>query len=108
MTKSSLKEEKYIFEGKMFAVLSYLSILCIIPLVFKRENSFVLNHGKQGLVIFVGEVAIFIVHIILGLWILRIGMFIFGVFSFIGIISVLKGQSIKLPLVSDIADKIIL
>jgi len=75
MNRRGVREDQQITEGKMFAILSYLSILCILPLVFKKENSFVLQHGKQGLVIFLGEVAVFIVHIILGQWIFRLGMF---------------------------------
>lgn len=108
MKKRSKSEETQILEGKIFAVLSYLSILCIIPLLFKKENPFVLAHGKQGLVLFLAEVAVFIIHIILGSWILRLGIFILGVLSFIGIIHVLQGRYVKLPLISDIAESIYL
>ncbi len=101
-------EAQQILEGKIFAVLSYLSILCIIPLVVRRENPFVLRHGKQGLVIFLGEVAVFIIHIVLGDWILRLGIFVFGVISFIGIVASLQGRHIELPVVSGIAQKITL
>ena len=54
MEKPDKLSDKQIMEGKIFAILSYLSILCIIPLVFKRDNHFVLSHGKQGLVLFIG------------------------------------------------------
>ena len=30
-----------ILDGKMYAVLAYLSIFCIIPLIFKKKNAFV-------------------------------------------------------------------
>ena len=43
------ENDKTIREGKVFAILSYLSILCIIPLILKKDNEFVLAHGKQGL-----------------------------------------------------------
>ena len=100
--------EKEILEGKIFAVLSYLSILCIIPLVLKKDNNFVLSHGRQGLVIFVGEVTVFVAHVVLGQWILSLGSFIFGVISLWGIVEVLRGHYVKLPFISDIADKITL
>ena len=100
--------EKEILEGKIFAVLSYLSILCIIPLLLRKENDFVLSHGKQGLVIFIGEVSIFIIHIVLGAWILNLGTFFFGIISLWGIIEVLRGNYVKLPFVADIAEKITL
>ena len=97
-----------VLEGKVIAILSYLSILCIIPLLFKRNNLFVLKHSKQGLVIFVAEVAIFILHIILGIWFLKLGMFILLTLSFIGLLAVLRGQYIQMPVVSSIAEKITL
>jgi uncharacterized membrane protein len=97
-----------VLDGKVIAILSYLSILCIIPLLFKKNNLFVLSHGKQGLVLFVAQVAVFILHIILGDWFLKLGMFILLSLSFIGLLAVLRGQYIKIPVVSSIAEKITL
>src|SRR3989338_11112187 len=107
MAKSEQLNDKQVMEGKIFAILSYLSILCIIPLVLKRDNSFVLSHGKQGLVLFIGEVTIFVISVVFD-WILRPSIFVFGVFSLWGIIEALKGQYVRMPVVSDIADKITL
>ena len=101
-------KDQQILEGKVLAILSYLSILCIIPLVLKKDNPFVLKHGKQGLILFLGEVAVFILHIILGQWILRLGMFVFGVLSFVGLIAVLQGRDAELPVVSNLANSITL
>ena len=106
MARRKASDEQQIVEGKIFAIISYLSIFCIIPLVLKKDNPFVLSHGKQGLVLFVAEVAVFIIHIILGHWFLRLGMFVLGIYSFVGIIKCLKGEYVKLPLIADIADKI--
>jgi len=95
-------------DGKVLAILSYLSILCIAPLLLQKENKFILFHGKQGLVIFLAQVAVFILHIVLGLWILKLGMFLLGVISFLGIISVLQGKKTTFPVISDIAEQITL
>lgn len=100
--------EKEILEGKIFAVLSYLSILCILPLLLRKENDFVLSHGRQGLVIFIGEVGVFIIHIVLGPWILSLGTFFFGIISLWGIFKALQGHYVKLPFVFEIAEKITL
>ena len=107
MTSKTSKQEE-ILEGKIFAILSYLSIFCIIPLLFKKNNDFVLSHGKQGLVIFIGQVGIFIAHIVLGVWILKLGLFVLGVLSLWGLVEVLRGKYVDLPLVSSIAQKITL
>ena len=37
--KGSPSVDKEILEGKILAILSYLSILCIIPLVIKKDNN---------------------------------------------------------------------
>ena len=108
MSSDSSNQNQQILEGKAYALLSYLSILCIIPLILKKDNDFVLRHSRQGLVLFVGQVAVFILHIILGTLILKLGMFILLALSFFGIIAVLKGEYVQLPIVSDIAEKITL
>jgi uncharacterized membrane protein len=97
-----------ILEGKIFALLSYLAILCIIPLVIKRDNPFVLAHGKQGLVLFVGEVAVFVASIILPMLLIKLFYFVFGLLSLWGIVESLRGNFIKMPVISEIAEKIIL
>ena len=92
-------------DGKIFAIMGYLWILCIVPLVFKKENKFVLNHSRQGLVIFIGVVAVVIFSIVFE-WLLRPGLFLFGILSLGGILAALRGKDLKIPLIRDYADKI--
>lgn len=94
-------------DAKIFAVMGYLWILCILPLLFKKDDAFVLSHSKQGLVIFVGVVATFILSILFP-WLLRPGLFAFGVISLWGIVESLRGRTLKIPVVSDLADQITL
>lgn len=104
------QRQKDIQEGKFFAVISYISFLCIVALVLKKDNKFALYHAKQGLVLFVFEVATFIVSIIplLG-WLAGIlGFVIFSLFSIWGILQALMGNYERLPIISDIAGKIII
>ena len=108
MAKQKSKAKPKTDDRKIFAILAYLSILCIIPLLFKKDDPFVLHHGKQGLVLFVGEVAVFVLHLLLGVWLLKLGMFVFGVLSFTGLIAALKGDYLELPFVQGIARKITL
>ena len=105
MSPSPSKED--ILEGKMYALLAYLSILCMIPLILKKKNPFVLVHGKQGLVLFVAEVGVFIFSIISPQLSSPL-MFLLMAFSFWGIIAVLRGRTVRLPVAASIADKIVL
>jgi len=99
------KQDPIVLEGKVFAILSYLSILCIIPLIFKKDNAFVFLHSKQGLVLFIGEVGVFILSIVFP-WILKLGLFVLFATSFIGILAVLEGRKLELPVVARLAEKI--
>ena len=94
-----------VLDGKMYAVLAYLSIFCIVPLILKKNNAFVLSHGRQGLVLFVAEVASLVVSIIFP-WALRPFLFILFGFSFWGMVVAIRGQFVELPLVASIAEKI--
>ena len=107
MNKSKSNTDPQILEGKIFALLSYLFILCIIPLVLKKDNPFVLKHAKQGLVLFLGEVAAFIITIILP-WMAKLSVLLFGILSFVGLIAVLQGKDTELPVVGKLADSITL
>ena len=97
-----------VLEGKVFAVLSYLSGFCIIPLVIKKNNAFVLPHGKQGLVLFVGEVIVFVASIIIPESLSKFCWLALGVLSLWGMIAALRGRVVELPLVWGIAQKITL
>ncbi len=92
-------------DDKIFSILAYLSILCILPLLFKRDSEFVRFHGKQGLVLFIGEVAVFILSIVFP-WFLKLGLFVLLAVSFFGIIDALRGQKTALPVISEIANRI--
>ena len=94
-----------ILDGKMYAVLAYVSIFCIIPLIIKKNNPFVLSHGRQGLVIFVGEVATLVISIVFP-WAFRPFLFILFGLSFWGMVMAIRGQSVELPVIFRIAEKI--
>jgi uncharacterized membrane protein len=103
-------EDKTVAEGKVWAILAYLGILCLLPLLLKKENKFALFHGKQGLVLFIGEVAIAILNVIpilglLGQILWFMGVIVFGILSLIGIIQALMGRYWKMPVVCDVAEK---
>lgn len=103
-------EEKVIQEGKFFAMISYLSFLCIVTLILKKNNKFALYHAKQGLVLFVFEVAAFLLSIIpiLGWFLSIFGFLIFVIVAVWGILESLMGRYSRIPVLSDIADKIVL
>ena len=64
-TPSSPQAPDTVVEDRIFAALSYVSILFIVPLILKNENEDIHFHAKQGLVLFGAEVAVWFVLLLL-------------------------------------------
>lgn len=108
-TKKDVQTEKAaVSTENVYAILSYLWILCLVPILMKKEEDFVKFHARQGLMLFIIEVAVGIIGIIpfVGPIIYVLGMLACGVLSIIGIVQVLKGNKWKMPLISDWAEQI--
>lgn len=108
LAKKNASQDKELQEGKIFAVIGYVGILCLVPLLLKRDNKFALFHGKQALVLLIGEVGVAIINIvpILGQLIWILGVLVFGILSLAGIVQSLMGNYWKMPVIGDIAEKI--
>ena len=102
--KSSSSKDKDIEDNKTVAALSYVWILCLVPLLGKRKSKFAQFHAKQGLVLFIAELAGTLVY-----WFPIFGQLLalaLLVVSVIGIIKVLNGEWWKIPYVYDFSKKI--
>lgn len=106
MNRQPFKAADVKWHVKLCAGLAYFPFLCIIPLITHRNDSFCLMHAKQGLVLFMGEVSFFLLHTVLGPWVIPLGGIIIGGLSIAGIIAVYKGQFLKLPFVGTMAESI--
>lgn len=99
----------------IMCVLSYLGILCLIPLLTKKDDDFIQFHAKQGLALFIAWIALIIAGVILGLMpfigflismalsLVHIGMTILSIFA---IIKAVNGEKWQIPVVSNIAAKL--
>ncbi|MEA1909847.1 MAG: hypothetical protein U9M89_02410 [Patescibacteria group bacterium] len=103
-------------DTKVFAALSYLSALFIIPWVVKKDDSYVKFHLQQGITLFVIEVVVFFViwlfqaffDAIFGMGVAtfvvflnRLYWFVFGVISIWGAYYGFTGQTKTIPVVKD-------
>ena len=94
-------------ETNVMALISYIGPLCLIPLLMQEKDEFVRFHMRQGVVLFISEVA---ASIILGIipilwaigWMINI---IWLVLSIVGIMNVLKNEKKQLPIIGKYADK---
>ncbi len=107
--KKSSSEEKGVKvgsdaqENKAIALLSYISILFLIPLLSKKDSPFCQFHAKQGLVLFIIEIVGWFLTPFFGLGVLV--NLVALILMIMGIINVLNGETKKLPLIGDFADK---
>ncbi len=87
-------------EQRLWGLISYIFILFILPLVFKRNDAFVTFHAKQGLVFFIAAFATTIFWLIpIAGWIISSILFVvLAVFWVMAVIHVLYGHKWMIPL----------
>lgn len=101
------KQEKKQDGKDSIGVLSYIGILFLVPLLVRKNDTFVQFHAKQGLALFICEVATCLIA-----WIPVIG-WIIGLVAWImwlilaitGIMNVVKGKQVPLPVIGKLGEK---
>jgi len=103
--KSERKFDLEVLEERFFAALAYLAFLCFIPLLLKKESRFAQFHGKQGLVLFIFEIAAGILRAIpaLGDTLGTLAFVVFSILSMVGIVKALTGESWQIPVIQNLA-----
>ena len=105
-------DHKDVEDNKLMAALSYIFILCFIPLLLSRESKFAQYHAKQGLVVFVVEVIVMILSNILifipilGWLAIMIAYVLLIVGSLAGILKALGGKEWEMPVLAKYAKKL--
>ncbi len=95
-------------QNKLMALLSYLGILVLIPLLAKKDSPYAQFHAKQGLVLLLGWIAATVINVIpiLGQIVFVLCSIFLFVLFIIGIINALSGNVKELPLIGQFAHKI--
>jgi uncharacterized membrane protein len=97
-------------------VLSYLGILALVPLLVKKDDSEVQWHAKNGTALFVTEIVIWIglqvvrhfMPVVIGCGMAAVSCVLwlgFLAISIIAIMKALKGERMRIPVVTDFAEK---
>lgn len=95
-------------DNKAFAVLSYLGLLSLIPLLLKKNDEFVQFHARQGFALAIAEIAACFLNIIpfIGPIFWMILSFVFVIISLVGIMKALEGEKWEIPILHEYAKKI--
>ena len=99
----------------LMGVLAYLGILCLIPLLAAKDSDFAQYHAKQGLTLFVAEIALSVLYWVAGFIAIVTSGFGFLLFpllglvwvglvvlSIIGIVNVVNKKKAPLPIIGGI------
>ena len=92
-------DSKDVTDNKAIAAIGYIGVLCLIPLLLKKDSKFAQFHARQGLVLFIAEIVVSFVNIIplLGQIVWFGASLVFFVVSIIGLIKALRGEQWKIP-----------
>jgi uncharacterized membrane protein len=112
MAENFTVDPKDVQDNKIMAILAYLGILVLVPILAAKESPFARFHANQGLVLLITSIAysiaVWIITGVLAVISLRltlIGMllslvsFVFVVLMIIGIINAVKGEAKELPII---------
>lgn len=104
--EAAANEPMKVEKNTFMALLSYIGPLVIIPYLTAKDDGFVMFHIKQGLVLFVAEIALWFLMamfwFLFPLWqLLNLVIFVFAI---IGIVNALGGKEKTLPVVGRYAE----
>ena len=107
MSGATLQREVGI-SSRTLAVMSYLGVLSLVPLVMNRNDSYVQFHARQGVVLWMWEVLAIYTLLVpaVGQFFFRISSIACLLLSVAGVLSVLLGRAWKFPVIGDWATRL--
>ncbi|AKM85030.1 TPA: hypothetical protein DHW58_00955 [Patescibacteria group bacterium] len=108
-------------EDRVFAALSYISILFVVPLILKHDNDDIYFHAKQGMVLFLSEVVVWFVLFMLESfivallprisfsitsWLGALAWLLFVGLSIAGVYNAIRGKRWEMPILGKIAKSV--
>lgn len=93
---------------RVVAAIGYLGILCLVPLLLHRDSPFAMHHGKQGFVVLIAWVVIWVGAIvpIIGWLVWFFGCIALLLLMLFGMVQALYGNLWELPVLGTYAKKL--
>ena len=106
--KDSLPPQEHLDDDRFIAAIGYLGVLCVLPLILKKDSKFAVHHGKQGLVLLIAWMILWIGNIIplLGQIIWMIGTLALLILLILGMVNALNGKMWEMPFLGKYAKMI--
>lgn len=106
------QDQHDIDNNRVVAAIGYLFILCLLPLLGKKESKFAQFHGKQGLALTIAAVVLWVANFvlafipILGWLIMFVAWVSLLVLAILGIVNALGGKYWEMPFLGKYAKEI--
>ncbi|MBI4437528.1 DUF4870 domain-containing protein [Candidatus Uhrbacteria bacterium] len=100
-----LPAQEHLPEDRLIAAVGYLGILCLVPLLLRKDSAFSQHHGKQGLVLLIAWIILWVGNIIpvLGQIVWMLGSIVFIILMILGIVNALQGRLWNMPFLGSFA-----
>lgn len=102
-------DKKDVEENSLVTALSYVGILCLVPLLLKKDSKFAQEHAKQGFILFLFEIAVAVlgmVPIIGWMFIGPVGSLLALILAIVGIVNVFQGKFWEIPVLGAYRKKV--
>lgn len=108
MEAANIVEGEASVSSKVMAAMSYLGILCLVPLIMNRQDPYVRFHARQGVILWMIEVLAIYTLLLpaFGKIFFKFASFTCVILSIIGLVAVLLGRAWKFPYVGDWAERL--
>jgi uncharacterized membrane protein len=99
-------------QNRLWAAMSYLFVLCFLPLFLRKRSSFAQFHAKQGLTLLVAEILLWLAEFFLLLipvigWLIIVGLWVtLIVLAVRGVKESLRGERWEMPFFGEYAKEI--
>lgn len=96
-------------QNRLYAAISYLWILCFVPMIWRRNSHFAMHHGRQGIVLLIIEFFGLLIKWFIpffGYFISMLLGFLIAILVLFGIINALDGKYWHMPILGRYAKEI--
>lgn len=95
-------------QNKLIAAIGYLGILCLLPLLARKHSPYAQFHGKQGFIILIAWLILWIGNIVplLGQIVWALGSVALVILVIMGIIHALNGEYWEMPVLGKYAKQV--
>lgn len=102
-------DPKDVEDNKILAAISYIGLLSVVVFLVAKKSPFAQEHAKQGVVLFVVELLVYVLGLLplIGWFIIGpIGSLVCLIVSVVGFIKALQGTFWEIPLIGSFRSKV--